>query len=164
MRPVTIIGTGMTKFGRSDGSLLDLMSEASLAALHRADLGDVRVDGVVVANMGAARLNHQTAIASALVDRLNLFPTMAESVENGPASGSSAFKVGYQAIASGMADVILVTGVEKMRAVNGLEATDFVASLARPRRTGYCREARRTDRSHRWYRSGNGHSRCSRTA
>ncbi len=132
MRPVTIIGAGMTKFGRSDGSLLELMSEASLAALHHADLGDVKVDGVVVANMGAARLNHQTAIASALVDRLNLFPAMAESVENGPASGASAFKVGYQAIASGMADVVLVTGVEKMRAVNGLEATDFVASLSHP--------------------------------
>ena len=68
MRPVTIIGAGMTKFGRSDISLLELMSEASLAALHHADLGNVKGDGVVVANMGAARLNHQTAIASALVE------------------------------------------------------------------------------------------------
>ena len=136
MRPVSIIGAGMTKFGRSERPLMKLMTTASLAAWNDAHLGDVKVDGVVVANMGAARLNKQTAIASALADSLNLLPAMAESVENGPASGASAFKVGYQAIASGMADVVLVTGVEMMRAVNNLEATDFVASLSHPPRTG----------------------------
>jgi len=122
----------MTKFGRSEWPLGKLMNVASLAALNDANLGDVKVDGIVVANMGAARLNKQTALASALADSLNLLPAMAESVENGPASGASAFKVGYQAIASGMADVVLVTGVEMMRAVNNLEATDFVASLSHP--------------------------------
>ncbi len=132
MREVAIIGAGMTKFGRSDIGLLELMSEAALRALDDANLGDLRVDAVYVANMGAARLNRQTAIASALVDRLNLFPAMAEAVENGPASGASAVKNGFQAIASGMADVVLVTGGEQMRAVNNLEATDFVASLSHP--------------------------------
>ena len=91
------------------------------------------MDAVVVANMGAGRINRQTAIASALVDRLSLWPAAAEAVENGPASGASAVKVGYQAIASGMADVVLVAGVEMMRAVDGLEATDFVASLSHRR-------------------------------
>ena len=132
MKPVFIAGAGMTKFGRSEWSLMKLASVASLAALHHADLGDVPVDGVVVANMGAARVNKQTALGSALVDQLALCPAMAESVENGPASGASAFKVGVQAIASGMASVVLVTGVERMRVVNGLEGTDFVASLSQP--------------------------------
>jgi len=132
MRPVAILGVGMTKFGRSDLTLAGLMSEASVAALRDAKLGNRSVDAVVVANMGAARVNRQTAIASALVDRLNLFPAAAETVENGPASGASAVKVGVQAIAAGMADVVLVTGVERMRAVNNLEATDFVASLSHP--------------------------------
>lgn len=132
MRKVAIIGAGMTRFGRSEATLLDLLSQASLAALGAAKLGERRVDAVYVANMGAARLNHQTAVASALVDALQLFPAMAESVENGPASGASAFKNGYQAVASGIADVVLVTGGERMRAVNNLEATDFVASLSHP--------------------------------
>jgi len=132
MRKVAIIGAGMTRFGRSEATLVDLLSQASLAALGAASLGERRVDAVYVANMGAARLNRQTAVASALVDALQLFPAMAESVENGPASGASAFKNGYQAVASGMADVVLVTGGERMRAVNNLEATDFVASLSHP--------------------------------
>ena len=132
MKPVYIAGAGMTKFGRSEWSLIKLASVASLSALHHANLGEIPVDGVVVANMGAARVNRQTALGSALVDQLALYPATAEAVENGPASGASAFKVGCQAIASGMADVVLVTGVERMRVVNGLEGTDFVASLSQP--------------------------------
>jgi len=132
MKPVFIVGAGMSMFGRSEISLIDLATLSALPALEHAGLGDVPVDGVVVANMGGPRINRQTAIASALVDRLALYPATAESVENGPASGASAFKVGVQAIASGMADVVLVTGVEMMRAVNGLEGTDFVASLSHP--------------------------------
>jgi len=132
MKPVYIAGAGMTQFGRAEWSLIRLASEASRSALHHANLGEIPVDGVVVANMGAARVNKQTALGSALVDQLALYPAMAEAVENGPASGASAFKVGCQAIASGMADVVLVTGVERMRTVNGLEGTDFVASLSHP--------------------------------
>jgi len=132
MREVAIIGVGMTRFGRAEGSLVDMMCAPSLAALRDAGLGDRRADEVVVANMGGARINRQTAVASALVDRLSLYPAMAETVENGPASGAAAFKIGYEAVASGMADVVLVTGGEKMRAVDNLEATDFVASLSHP--------------------------------
>lgn len=132
MREVAIIGVGMTRFGRAEGSLVDMMCAPSITALRDAKVGEHRVDEVVVANMGGARLNRQTAVASALVDRLALYPAMAETVENGPASGAAAFKVGYEAVASGMADVVLITGGEKMRAVDNLEATDFVASLSHP--------------------------------
>jgi acetyl-CoA C-acetyltransferase len=132
MKPVYIAGAGMTRFGRSEWPLVKLAGVASLEALRHAKLGAIPIDGVVVANMGAARVNAQTALGSALVDQLALYPATAEAVENGPASGASAFKVGVQAIASGMADVVLVTGVEQMRAVNGLEGTDFVATLSHP--------------------------------
>jgi len=132
MNPVYVAGAGMTNFGRSEWSLIKLASIASLSALHHANLGEIPIDAVVVANMGAARINHQTALGSALVDQLALYPAAAEAVENGPASGASAVKVGVQAIAAGMADAVLVTGVERMRVVNGLEGTDFVASLSHP--------------------------------
>ena len=87
---------------------------------------------VVVANMGSARLNNQSALASAVVDTLSLTPAGAVRVENGPASGSSAIKEGFMAVASGMHDTVLVAGAERMREVNGLEATDFVATLTHP--------------------------------
>ncbi|HTY09078.1 MAG TPA: acetyl-CoA acetyltransferase, partial [Candidatus Edwardsbacteria bacterium] len=85
-----------------------------------------------VANMGGGRVNHQTGLASAVVDNLSLCPAGAETIENGPASGASAIKQGYMAVASGMYDTVMVIGAERMREVNNLEATDFVATLSHP--------------------------------
>ncbi|MBN1247876.1 MAG: acetyl-CoA acetyltransferase [Anaerolineae bacterium] len=133
MRDVAIIGVGMIPFGRRDeDSLIDMLAYASMKALDDAQLGDHAVDAVYVANMGGGILQHQTGIASALVDRLSLLPAAADLVENGPASGASAIKNGVQAIASGYSDIVLVAGGEKMREVTGWRATDFVATLTHP--------------------------------
>lgn len=133
MRDVAIIGAGMIPFGRRDeDTLLDMLAYASLKALDDAGLGDKGVDAVYVANMGAGMLQHQTAVASALVDRLSLIPAAADLVENGPASGASAIKNGLLAVASGYYDIVLVAGGEKMREVTGWRATDFVATMTHP--------------------------------
>ena len=131
MRDVYVMGCGMTVFGRSDGDLLDILEEAALAAI--ADAGtDHPIQNIFVANMGAGILNHMSGVGSALVDRLGLYPTPAELIENGPASGGSAVKIATYAVASGAVDVVLVVGGEKMRGVTGWEATDFVATLSHP--------------------------------
>jgi acetyl-CoA C-acetyltransferase len=135
MRDVFICGIGHTVFGNlSDFELVDIMSFASANALEDAGILEKRkiIDQVFVANVGGGILNHQTGIASSLVSRIDLEPAAAELVENGPASGASAVKAGYMAIASGMADVVLVTGGELMRTVTGWTATDFVATLLHP--------------------------------
>ena len=133
MRDVAILGAGMIQFGRRDeDSLLDMLAYASLHALDDAGLGDKSVNAVYVGNMGAGMLQHQTSIASALVDRLSLLPAAAETVENGPASGGSAVKNGLLAVASGYYDYVLVVGGEKMREVTGWRATDFVATMTHP--------------------------------
>ncbi|HVP38842.1 MAG TPA: hypothetical protein VMS93_06610 [Candidatus Saccharimonadales bacterium] len=130
MRDVAIVGIGTTQFGRAQWSLLKMMCEASHEALTDAALGARKVDAVVVANMGGARNNRQAGLASALADRLNLLPVPAETVENGPASGASAVKMGFQAVASGMHDLVLVCGGERMQEVNNFEATEFVSYLS----------------------------------
>jgi len=133
MRDVAIIGVGMIPFGRRDeDTLMDMLAYASLKALDDAGLGDKTVDAVYVANMGAALLQHQTAIASSLVDRLSLIPAAAEAIENGPASGASAIKNGLLAVASGYYDYVMVVGGEKMREVTGWRATDFIATMTHP--------------------------------
>ena len=133
MRDVAIIGAGMIQFGRRDeDTLMDMLAYASLKALDDAGLGDQSVDAVYVGNMGGGVIQHQTAIASSLVDRLSLLPASAETVENGPASGGSAVKNGLLAVASGYYDTVLVVGGEKMREVTGWRATDFVATMTHP--------------------------------
>jgi acetyl-CoA C-acetyltransferase len=122
----------MTRFGRAEGGLLDLIEEASLAAIADSGIDPKAIQSVFVANMGAGILNHMTGLGSAVVDRLSLYPATAEAVENGPASGGSAVKVAACAVASGLVDVALVVGAEKMRDVTGWESTDFVATLSQP--------------------------------
>ncbi|MEA3440797.1 MAG: thiolase domain-containing protein [Chloroflexota bacterium] len=133
MKPVIVSGVGMIPFERRDeDSLVDMLATAGLRALDDANFGDRPVDAVYVGNMASGLFNHQVSVASALVDRLNLFPAAADRIENGPASGGSAVKNGTLAVASGFADAVLVVGGEKMREVIGPKATDIVASMTHP--------------------------------
>lgn len=134
-REVGIVGVGHPKFGKSDISFMDLCCLAATEALDDAGIKTGPghdVDQVFLSTMGAQMLNHQSGIASGIVDSLNLRPAMAETIENGPAGGASAVKLGYMAIASGMCDVVLVIGAEMMRVVSGWEGTDMVATMLHP--------------------------------
>ncbi|MEM3506657.1 MAG: thiolase domain-containing protein [Candidatus Bathyarchaeia archaeon] len=132
-RKVAIIGCGMTKFGRHDDkTLLDLLTEASLKALDDANLGDRDIDAVYVSSMLSGELNKQTALGSAISDQLGMFPSIADRIENGPASGGSAVKNACFAIASGAFETALVVGGEKMRHVSGETITDLIATMTHP--------------------------------
>jgi len=130
MREVYAVGIGITSFTRLEYPISEIAAYPAMMALK--DAGLSKVDHVYVANMGSARLNHQSGLASAVVDTLSLTPAGAEVIENGPASGASAIKTGFMAVASGLHDVVLVTGAERLREVNNLDATDFVATLTHP--------------------------------
>jgi acetyl-CoA C-acetyltransferase len=135
MRQVGIVGVGHTKFGKTNGSFLDMLCEAALLAMDDAGAKTGRrnvIEQVFVASMGAGMVNRVSGAASAVVDALNIRPAMAETIENGPASGASAVKLGVMAIASGMCDCVLVIGGEAMREVSGWEGTDFVATMLHP--------------------------------
>jgi acetyl-CoA C-acetyltransferase len=112
-----------------------MLCEAALLAMDDAGAKTGRrnvIDQVFVASMGAGMVNRVSGAASAVVDSLNIRPAMAETIENGPASGASAVKLGVMAIASGMCDCVLVIGGEAMREVSGWEGTDFVATMLHP--------------------------------
>ena len=127
MREVYAIGIGITSFSRLDYPISEIAAYPAMIALK--DCGLSKIDHLYVANMGSGRINGQTALASAVIDTLSLTPAGAETIENGPASGASAIKQGFMAVASGLHDVVMVTGAERMREVNNLEAMDFVATL-----------------------------------
>lgn len=131
MNKVAIIGVGHTNFGKiDDKSLLDLLSDASLEAIDNSNIGEADIDELYVGTMLSGELNQITAIASALADRISLLPASADRIENGPASGGSAVKAGFQSISSGMSDLVLVVGGERMTHITtpGL-VTSSVATL-----------------------------------
>lgn len=130
MREVYVAGVGITSFTRLEYPLSEIAAYPAMMAIK--DCGLDQIEHVYCANMGGGRVNHQTGLASAVVDSLSLTPAGATTIENGPASGASAIFQGFLAIASGYHDIVLVTGAERMREVNTLDATDFVATLTHP--------------------------------
>ncbi|MFX0075810.1 MAG: hypothetical protein ACFE96_10235, partial [Candidatus Hermodarchaeota archaeon] len=134
LNKVAIIGVGHTKFGRiQEKGLMDLLSEASLEAIEDSNTNDMDFDSVYVGAMSPSAFNNLSGIASALVDRISLIPAAADHLKNGPASGGSAIKAGFQAIASGMDDLVLVVGGEKMTHITTPGyVTSNVATLTHP--------------------------------
>ena len=124
MRDVAIIGVGLTRFGeRWEYGLRELMAEAGLNALNDAKLESSDVDILYGGVMASGRFVGQEHIAALLADQLGFSNIPAVRVENACASGGTALRQGYIAVASGLHDIVAVGGVEKMTDVTTSEAT-----------------------------------------
>lgn len=136
MRDVAVIGVGMTKWGELwEKSLRDIFVETALLALD--DAGIDRIESMYVGCMSSGLFVGQEHIASLLADYLGQTPVPSVRVETACASGGLALRLGYMEVASGMSDVVLVGGVEKMTDVNGYEATYALGSAADQEYEGY---------------------------
>ena len=117
MRDVAIIGAGSTKFGELWGkSFRALGIEAGAKAMEDANLGGSEIDAVYVGNMSAARFINQQHIDALVSDYTGMATRNVPAIrtEAGGASGGVAFRQGVMAVASGMHDVVIVGGAEKM--------------------------------------------------
>ncbi len=124
MRDVAIIGAGITKFGeRWESGLRELMAEAGLMALQDANVESKEIEMVYGGTMAPGRFIGQEHVAALLADQLGFRNVPAVRIENACASGGSALRQGYIAVASGIHNIVVVGGVEKMTDVNASEAT-----------------------------------------
>jgi len=127
MRDVAIIGVGMTKFGELwDSSIRDIFAEASLKAI--ADAGVDHIDSMYVGNMTAGLFVGQEHIGALMADYLGVAPIPAIRVESACASGGMALRQGLMEVASGMSDIVLAGGVEKMW--DGVDVTYALATAS----------------------------------
>jgi len=104
------------------------MLEAGLSALQ--DAAVEAVDVVYVGNMLSGEIAGQSHLGALAVDFMGLGNTEAFKVEAACASGAAALRVGTMAVASGMANLVLVLGVEKMTDTGGRETTAALAAAA----------------------------------
>jgi len=129
MREVAIIGVGMNKWGELwEKSLRQVFTEAALLALD--DAGVDKIDSMIVGCMSSGLFIGQEHLSSLLADYTCLAPVPAARVESACASGGLALRTGWIEVASGLSDVVLVGGVEKMTDVNGNEATFALGTAA----------------------------------
>ncbi len=129
MREVAIIGIGQTPVDEHwSAGIRHLMFDAGRAALEDANID--RVDAVYVGNMLSGEIVGQSHLGALAVDFLDLDGAEAFKVEAACASGAAALRVGYLAVASGVLDIVLALGVEKMTDTSGRETTLALAAAA----------------------------------
>jgi len=131
MRDVAIIGIGLTKFGELwEKSFRDLITEAGIKAIEDAGISGREIDGIYVGSMSAGRFVGQEHVGALVADSAGLIGVPSTRVESACASGGLAFRQAYLAVASGIHDMVVVGGVEKMTDVVSTEATNTLATAA----------------------------------
>jgi len=132
-RGVAIVGAGMSRFGAfPNKNGRDLFVEAYKDMTHSVDKGldPSAIEGFYLGNFSSDLFEHQGHTAPLLADAVGLTPIPAARVENACASGATALRQGIMAIASGMYDVVLVGGAEKMTDLPTADVTDTLATAA----------------------------------
>jgi len=129
MRDVAVIGAGQTKVGEHWGtSLRHLALEAIQAAM--ADAGVTNGDALYVGNMLSGELEGQEHLGALVADFTGLRGIEAFKIEAACGSGAAAIRMGYIAVAGGLADIVIVVGVEKMTDTLGPDTTAALAMAA----------------------------------
>ncbi len=116
MRNVAVIGAGMTRFGKYlDRGLKDLGREAVEAALASAAIDKAVPQVAIVGNAAAGLVTGQEMVrAQVILREMGLGGIPMINCENACASSSTAFHLAWLYVASGMYDIALALGVEKL--------------------------------------------------
>ncbi len=122
MRDVSIIGVGQVPVAEHwNANLRQLAVGAIQAALKDAALNtqNTPIDAVIVANAIGANLSAQNHIGTLIADAAGFNGVEAVRIEAADASGGMALRHGYMMVAGGLAETVLVVGVEKATEQSG---------------------------------------------
>ena len=126
---VSIVSAGMSKFGKHDGLLArEIFSQAASEAYSRCPKLEPKSDikAMFIGHMGEA-YEHQGHTGSAVADWAGLVGIPATRTEAACGSSGVALRSGIYAVLSGLADVVIVGGVEKMTHRTTAEVTEYLA-------------------------------------
>ncbi|MCU0485271.1 MAG: thiolase domain-containing protein [Anaerolineales bacterium] len=132
-RGVALVGAGMSKFGSFPGKTSrDLFVDAFQEMLGSVDKGfDANdIEALYIGNFSSGLFENQGHTAPIMADWVGLTPRPATAVEDACASGGAALRQGLIAIASGLYDIVLVGGIEKMTDLPIERVTDALATAA----------------------------------
>lgn len=133
MRDVAVLGIGLTKFGELwDQSFRQLTAEAGSKAILDSGVSGKDIDAMYIGSMSSGRFVGQEHVGALVADASGFshLHIPATRVEGACASGSLALREGYLSIASGVNDVVVIGGIEKMNDVGGSAATETLATAA----------------------------------
>lgn len=116
MRDVAVVGVGMTRFGKHlERSIKDLVREAVEKTLEDTGIEGKDLQAAYVGNGVAGLMTGQEMIrAQVVLSAMGIEGIPMYNVENACASSSSAFHLGWNAVGSGLYDLVLIVGFEKL--------------------------------------------------
>src|SRR5258708_16529700 len=131
MREVSIIGIGQTDVAEQwEKSVKELAYDAIHAAVADAGVEPGKVGALYVGNMIAGQVSAQSHLGAQIADFAGYKGIEAFTVEAACASGGAAVRAGLMAVASGMHDIVVVCGREKMTDSIGEQVTGALATAA----------------------------------
>ncbi len=111
MRDVAIVGANMLQFGRyPEQDVVQLAATAAMAALKDAGIGIKDVELVSSGNL----YQSNAMIGQRIMKEIGATGVPVINVSNACATGSTAFREAYYAVASGAYDVVMAVGSEQM--------------------------------------------------
>lgn len=121
---VAVVAAGTSKkWGVYPGTYRDLISEAGKATFDsNPRIKPSDIEGFVLASVFPERSVFQSHVATLAAETVGVRPTkIFQRVENMCGSGTIAIRTAYMAIKSGIADIVMVIGVEKMHTPQPVE-------------------------------------------
>lgn len=123
MAKVAVIGVGQSEFVRSyPGSIRELAFEAYRDAMKDAAINSEQIDATVICS--APEYDKQRTPAGLMAEYLGLNPQPTFYVESVCSSSSSGLRTAYALIASGLHDIVVVLGFQKMSEIKSAESQE----------------------------------------
>ncbi len=122
-REVAIIGVGQSAFVRDyEGSIRELAFEGYREAMEDANMRPQDIDASIICS--APEYDKQRTPAGLLSEYLGLNPRPTFYVESVCSSSSAGLRVAYSLIRSGLHDVVLVLGFQKMSEISSADSQE----------------------------------------
>jgi acetyl-CoA C-acetyltransferase len=127
-RPVSIVGAGKTPFGAfPDQDLRTLAVTAGRKALANASLEAAAIEAFYLGNFAGPEFTAQNHLAPWISTSLGMTGIPSTRFEAACASSGAAFFQAFMGVASGIYDIVMVVGVEKMTCQPTPRVTEILA-------------------------------------
>lgn len=125
MKKVAIIGVGQTKFGiRPDASIREIAFEAFKEAVEDAGISPSRIEASIICS--ATHYDKQRTPAGVIAEYLGLNPQPTFNVEAICASSGVGVRTAWALISSGLHDIVVVVGFQKMTELRSSEIQEVM--------------------------------------